>query len=95
MERWVVVMALAPPCPAWPLSLLPVTSPSSPSPQYCTCCPTLPALVPRANTGGGVRSTHGKATPSLAPMAPRRGPCPSLRSRDWDSCLARAGAWHS
>lgn len=43
-------MALAPPCPGLaPPNLLPATHPSH---QYCTCCPTRPALVPRANIGG-------------------------------------------
>lgn len=43
-------MALAPPCPGLaPPNILPATHPSH---QYCTCCPTRPALVPRANIGG-------------------------------------------
>lgn len=32
-----------------PPNILPATHPSH---QYCTCCPTRPALVPRANIGG-------------------------------------------
>lgn len=35
--------------PGPPPNLLPATHPSH---QYCTCCPTRPALVPRANIGG-------------------------------------------
>lgn len=53
---------------AWtPQSIL--SSPSSH--QYCTCCPTPPALVPQANTGGGMRSTHVKAIPLISTNGPQ------------------------
>lgn len=63
-------MALAPPCPG--------LAPSSH--QHCTCCPTLPALVPRANTGVGMLSTHVKAIPLISTNGPQER-APSLTSK--------------
>lgn len=64
----VVVIVLAPPCPG----LAPQPLPSDQASQrYCTGCPALPALVPWANTGGGVRSTHSKVIPLLSTDGPQ------------------------
>lgn len=70
MERWVVGTGewswlWHPLVLAWPI-------PSSPSShQYCTCCPAPPALVPWANTGGGMLSTHIKAIPLISTNGPQ------------------------
>lgn len=69
----VVVMALAPLVLAWLPH--PILSSHS-SHQYCTCCPTLPALVPRANTGGGMLSTHVKAIPLISTNGPQERALP-------------------
>lgn len=72
----VVVMALAPPCPG-PDPLVPPSAappPANTAPAAPPCLPWCPGPI----LGEACEAPTSEPSPSLAPMAPRRGPCPPL-----------------